>query len=88
MVGARQAYPVRLRRIKIEEVEDRRVAVVFDITAVESDPALFQATGELARQERISDRGASTAAQLARQRQTFAAGDSPIPRDRDFVIAH
>jgi hypothetical protein len=74
VVGARQAYSVRLRSIKIEEVEDRRVAVVFDVTAVESDtrgvaltPALFQATGELARQEQISDRGAAAAAQLARQ---------------------
>jgi hypothetical protein len=58
----------------IQEVRDRRVAVVFDVTAVESDtrgvaltPALFQATGELARQERTGDRAAATGAQLAQR---------------------
>jgi hypothetical protein len=51
VVGARQVYSVRLRSIQIQEVGDRRVAVVFDVTAVESDtrdvaltPMLFQAT--------------------------------------------
>jgi hypothetical protein len=74
VVGARQVYSIRLRSTLIREVGDRRVAVVFDVTAVESDtrgvpltPMLFQATGELARQERISDRAAATAAQLAQQ---------------------
>jgi hypothetical protein len=74
VVGARQVYSVRLRSILIREVEDRRVAVVFDVTAVESDtrdvaltPMLFQATDELARQETISDRVAAAAAQLAQQ---------------------
>jgi hypothetical protein len=74
VVGARQVCSVRLRRTLIQEVEDRRVAVVFDVTAVESDtrgvaltPMLFQATDELARQERISDRAAATAALLAQQ---------------------
>jgi hypothetical protein len=64
VVGARQVHSVRLRSIQIQEVGDRRVAVVFDVTAVESDtrdvaltPMLFQATAELARQERISDAG-------------------------------
>ena len=73
-VGARQVYSVRMRSTLIQEVEDRWVAVVFDVTAVESDtrdvaltPMLFEATGELARRERISDRAAATAAQLARQ---------------------
>jgi hypothetical protein len=74
VVGARQAYSVRLRSTKIEQVEDRRVAVVFDVTAVESDtrgvaltPALFQATDELGRRERITDRAASAAARLAQR---------------------
>jgi hypothetical protein len=74
VIGARQAYSVRLRAARIQEVEGRRVAVVFDVTAVESDtrgvaltPMLFQATAELARHERISDRAAATAARLARQ---------------------
>jgi hypothetical protein len=74
VVGVRRVYFVRLRSTLIQEVGDRRVAVVFDVTAVESDtrdvpltPILFQATDELARQERISDRAAATAAQLARQ---------------------
>jgi hypothetical protein len=74
VVGAHQVYSVRLRAALIQELEDRRVAVVFDVTAVESDtrdvaltPMLFQATDQLARQERISDRAAATAAQLARQ---------------------
>jgi hypothetical protein len=74
VVGARQVYSVRLRAALIQEVEDRRVAVVFDVTAVESDtrgvtltPMLFQATDELARQERISDRATAAAAQLAQQ---------------------
>jgi hypothetical protein len=63
---------ISVRSIKIEEVEDLRVAVVFDVTGVESDPggvaltpALFQATDELARQEWISDRGAATQQQRA-----------------------
>jgi len=74
VIGARQAYSVRLRATQIQEMEDRRVVVVFDVTAVESDtrgvaltPMLFQATAELARQERIGDRAAATAARLARQ---------------------
>jgi hypothetical protein len=74
VVGARHVYSLRLRSTLIQEVEDRRVAVVFNVTAVEGDtrdvaliPMLFQATAELARQERISDRAAATAAQLARQ---------------------
>lgn len=74
VVGAREVYSVRLRATLIQEVGDRRVAVVFDVTTVESDtrgvaltPMMFQATDELARQERISDRAAATAAQLARQ---------------------
>jgi hypothetical protein len=75
VVGARQAYSVRLHATGIQEVEDRRVAVVFDVTAVQSDsrgvaltPALFQVTDELARQERIGDRAAAMAAQLAQRR--------------------
>jgi hypothetical protein len=55
-------------------MEDRRDVVVFDVTAVESDtrgvaltPMLFQATAKLARQERIGDRAAATAARLAGQ---------------------
>jgi hypothetical protein len=74
VVGARQVYSVRLRSTLIQAAGDRWVAVVFDVTAVESDtrdvaltPMLFQATGELARQEWISDRAAATAAQLAQQ---------------------
>jgi len=89
VVGARHAYYVRLRSIKIEQVEDRRVAVVFDVIAVESDtrgvaltPALFQATDELASQERISNRAAATAARLARQPgpspQETPVGDSDL----------
>jgi hypothetical protein len=86
VVGAHQAYSVRLRSIKIEQVEDRRVAVVFDVTGIDSDtrgvaltPALFQATDELARQERISDRAAATAAQLARRPGPPLQGTLPIP---------
>jgi hypothetical protein len=63
-----------MRPTMIQDVEDRQVAVVFDVTAVESDtrgvaltPALFQATDELARQERIGDRAAAAAAQLAQR---------------------
>ena len=74
VIGARQAYSVRLHATQIQEMEDRRDVVVFDVTAVESDtrgvaltPMLFQATAELARQERIGDRAAATAARLARQ---------------------
>ena len=74
VVGARQVYSVRLRSTMIQNLQDRRVAVVFDVTGVESDtrevaltPMLFQATDELARRERISDRAAATAAQLAQQ---------------------
>jgi hypothetical protein len=74
VIGARQAYSVRLRAAQIQQVEDRRVAVVFNVTAVDSDtrgvaltPMRFQATDELARQERISDRAAATAERLARQ---------------------
>jgi hypothetical protein len=72
VVGAYQAYSIRLRSTLIQEVEDRRVAVVFDVTAIESDtrgvalaPMLFQATDELAQRERIGDRAAATAARLA-----------------------
>ena len=75
VVGARQVYSVRLRATGIQEIEERRVAAVFDVTAVESDsrgvaltPALFQVTDELARQERIGDRAAAIAAQLAQRR--------------------
>jgi hypothetical protein len=74
VIGARQAYSVRLHATQIQEMEDRRDVVVFDVTAVESDtrgvaltPMLFQATAELARQERIGDRAAATAARLAGQ---------------------
>lgn len=74
VVGARQVYSVRLRSTLIQELEDRRVAVVFDVTAVRSDtrdvaltPMLFQASDELARHERIGDRAAATTAQLAQQ---------------------
>ena len=74
VVGARQVYSVRLRSTMIQNLQDRRVAVVFDVTGIESDtrevtltPMLFQATDELARRERISDRAAATAAQLAQQ---------------------
>jgi hypothetical protein len=74
VIGASQAYSVRLRATQIQEVENRWVAVVFDVTAVESDtrdvaltPMLFHATHQLARQERISGRAAATAARLAQQ---------------------
>jgi hypothetical protein len=74
VVGAHQAYSVRLRSTRTEPAEDRRVAVAFDVIAVESDtravaltPALFQATDELGRQERISESAAATAARLAHQ---------------------
>jgi hypothetical protein len=73
IVGERDAYSVHLRRtVMQQEVQDRRVVIVFDVTAVENDtrgvgltPMLFQATDELARQERISEHTAATAAQLA-----------------------
>jgi hypothetical protein len=74
VIGASQAHSVRLRATQIQEVENRWVAVVFDVTAVESDardvaltPMLFRVTDQLARQERISDRAAATAARLAQQ---------------------
>lgn len=75
IVGERDAYSVHLRRsVMQQELQDRRVVVVFDVTAVEKDtrgvgltPMLFQATDELARQERISEHTAATAAQLARE---------------------
>ena len=88
VTGARQAYSVRLRATKIEQVEDRRVAIAFDVTATGTDtrdvtltPMLFQATRELARQERISDHAAATAAQLARQ-------PSPVPRLETAICYH
>jgi hypothetical protein len=73
IVAERDAYSVRLHRtVMQQEVEDRRVVVVFDVTAAEGDtrgvgltPMLFQATDELARQERISEHTAAVAAQLA-----------------------
>jgi len=72
IVGERDAYSVRLHRTAMQqEVEDRRVVVVFDVTAAEDDtrgggltPMLFHATDELARQERISEYTAAVAAQL------------------------
>lgn len=74
VVGAHQAYSVRLSSTTIQDVEDRRVAVVFDVTAVESDtrgvaliPMLFEATDELARRERIGGDAAATATQLAQR---------------------
>jgi hypothetical protein len=75
VVGACQVYSVRLLSSRIQEIEDRRVAVVFDVVDVESDtrevamtPMLFQATDELARLERIGERAAATANQLAQSR--------------------
>jgi hypothetical protein len=74
-VGERHAYSVRLYRTAMQqEVEDHRIVVVFDVTAVESDtrgvgltPMLFQATDELVSQESISERTAAAAAELAQQ---------------------
>jgi hypothetical protein len=81
VVGARQVYSVRLRATIIQEVEDRRVAVVFDVTAVETDtrgvaltPALFEVTDELAGQERIGDRAVAIAALLAGRPGPAGAG--------------
>jgi hypothetical protein len=58
----------------IQDVEASRVAVVFDVTTVDSDtrevaltPMLFQATDELARREPIGERATATAAQLAQR---------------------
>jgi hypothetical protein len=72
VVGARQAYSIRLTGTSIQDVEDRRVAVVFDIEDVASDsrgvaltPMLFHATDELARRESIGEQAAATATQLA-----------------------
>jgi hypothetical protein len=86
IVGERNAYSVRLcRTVMQQEVQDRRVVVVFDVTAVENDtrgvgltPMLFRATDELARQERISERTAGVAAQLARGRRTKAWSDRGV----------
>jgi hypothetical protein len=88
VTGARQAYSVRLRAARIQDTDDRRAAVAFDVTATESDtrgvtltPMLFQATDELARQERISDHAAATAAQLAQQ-------PSPATRLESAICHH
>jgi hypothetical protein len=74
VVGVRQAYSIRLRSSVIQDVEHRRVAVVFNAEEVESDgrgveltPMLFHATEELARRELIGERAAALAAQLAQQ---------------------
>jgi hypothetical protein len=74
VVGARQAYSVRLHMNMIQDVEASRVAVVFDVTTVESDtrevaltPMLFRATDELARRELIGERATARAAQLAQR---------------------
>jgi hypothetical protein len=75
VVGRRRAYYVRLLCSRVQEVEDRRLAVVFDVVDVERDtrgvaltPMLFEATDELARLERIGDHAAASAAQLAQSR--------------------
>jgi len=75
VVGARHAYSIHLTSNGIQDVEDRRVAVVLDIEDVASDsrgvaltPMLFHATDELARRESIGEHAAATAAQLAQQR--------------------
>jgi hypothetical protein len=74
VVGALQAYSIHLRSTLVQDVEDRRAAVVFDIEEVASDsrgvaltPMLFHATDELARRESISEHTAATAARLAEQ---------------------
>jgi hypothetical protein len=74
VVGASLAYSIRLTSTRIQDVEDRRAAVVFDIQEVESDtrgvaltPILFHATEELARQESIGEHASAAAAQLAQQ---------------------
>jgi hypothetical protein len=72
VMGASKAYSIHLHTILIQDVEDRRTAVVFDIDDIASDsrgvaltPMLFHATDELARQESIGEQAAATAAQLA-----------------------
>jgi hypothetical protein len=74
VVGASQAYSIRLTSTRIQDVEDRRVAVAFDIEEVQSDtrgvaltPMLFHATDELARQESIGEHASTAAAQFAQQ---------------------
>jgi hypothetical protein len=88
VIGERHAYSVRLHAARIQETDDRRVAVAFDVTATESDtrgvgltPMLFQVTDELARQEAISDGAAATAAQLAQQ-------PSPVTRLETAICYH
>ena len=49
VVGARQAYAVRLRATRIEEAGDGRIAVAFGITAVDSDTRDVALTPMLAR---------------------------------------
>jgi hypothetical protein len=79
VVGARHAYSIHLTSNSIQDVEDRRVTVVFDITDIESDtrgvaltPMLFHATDELARRESISEHAAAIAGQLAHRACTVS----------------